>query len=62
MDQFTKDFGKMIQPGETEDLSMLMVMCISESGKMIMLMVREYIYIVMVHNTKENGLKIDNMG
>ncbi len=52
----------MILPGETEDLSMLMVMFISENGKMIMHMVREYIYIVMVHNTKENGLKIDNMG
>lgn len=41
---------------------MLMAMYILENGKMIMHMVREYIYTVMDHNTKENGLKIDSMG
>jgi len=38
-----------------------MVIFMKENGKMIKLMERVGIYIVMVHHTKEIGLKINNM-
>ena len=53
--------GSTIEQMEGEDLSTLMETSTKASGRMIKLMVREFIQKMMAQVTQENGLKIYSM-
>lgn len=58
---YMKECGIKIKPAAKEDLFIQMEMFITVNGNLIKLMVMEYICILMEHNTKGCGLKINNM-
>jgi hypothetical protein len=61
MEHDIKDNGKTIEHMDTDNLCMLMVMFMKETGLMTKLMVLEYIFMLMVPDMKEIGKTIYNM-
>lgn len=55
MDHYMKVIGNLIKQTEKEDLYTLMVIHMKVNGKIIKLMVLEYIIVMMDHVMKENG-------